>query len=167
MTIAASAPKTILKVFPERIARFAGQPQLPAARVEPSGLAGLWQRLFTSRSRTESWEPCEAFFDDQGLHLRMMPAGAESRAEFIAYAEMTQIVTLDVPVVLGRAPTWRRLYRVFTNRPGAAPHVEMTTMRSLDSVVSTLNCLKRLPATQHLQIPETSEVAAPQVGKRH
>ncbi|MNJ65417.1 hypothetical protein D3C77_614290 [compost metagenome] len=56
---------------------------------------------------------------------------------------------------------WWRQYQIHTRRPVENPHVEINTLRSLDSVVSVLNRLKRLPATRHIDIPAPTEMAPP------
>lgn len=135
-----------------------GQPEAGIACLALGVLAGVLA-LVPAKRRVEPRAELDAFFDEDGLHL---PAEVASRVDrFIPYAEMTRILTLDLPAQAGKTVVWWRQYQIHTRRPVENPHVEINTLRSLDSVVSVLNRLKRLPATRHIDIPAPTEMAPP------
>jgi hypothetical protein len=200
MTTADTAPKTIIKIFPETIGSFARTPaELPVPSAPPSAFRQLWKwlwlpllllsvpafllghleagiaclalgvillvlALMPAKRQIEPRTELDAFFDEDGLHL---PAENISLGEsFIPYTEMTRILTLDLPAQAGKTVVWWRQYQIHTRRALETPHVEINTRRSLDSVVSVLNRLKRLPSTRHIDIPPTVETAPPSGTKR-
>ncbi|HTO18203.1 MAG TPA: hypothetical protein VL129_03520 [Pseudomonas sp.] len=123
------------------------------------GVILLVLALLPAKRQVEPRAELDAFFDEDGLHL---PAEVVTLGDsFIPYAEMTRILTLDLPAQAGKTVVWWRQYQIHTRRPLEKPHVEINTLRSLDSVVSVLNRLKRLPTTRHIDIPPPVEAAPP------
>lgn len=115
--------------------------------------------LMPAKRKVEPRVELDAFFDEQGLHL---PAeAAPDGVTFIPYEDITRILTLDLPAQGGKLVVWWRQYQIHTRRPLDTPHVEINTLRSLDSVQSVLTRLKRLSATRHIDIPPTIETAPP------
>src|SRR5690606_18894426 len=104
----------------------------------------------------EPRQELDAHFDDEGLHLP-----AEAGVAFIPYADITRILTLDLPSQAGKRVVWWRQYQIHTRRDLANPHIETNTLRSLAQAPPVLNRLKRLPGTRHIDIPPTVETAPP------
>ena len=127
------------------------------------GVIVLVLALMPAKSNIQPRAELNAFFDEEGLHLpaEAAPAGVT----FIPYADITRILTLDLPAQAGKLVVWWRQYQVHTRRPGENPHIEINTQRSLDSVISVLNRLKRLPAARHIDFPAPVEAAPPAAAK--
>lgn len=190
-----TAPKTIIRIYPETIIGYSGTPPaLPAPSGGPGLLSRIWRwlwlpvllaaipafllgplvsgiaclglgvlllvlALLPTRRKLEPRVELDAYFDDQGLHLPAQAAPDNER--FIPYEDITRILTLDLPAQAGKLVVWWRQYQIHTRRPLANPHLQINTRRSLDTVVSVLNRLKRLPATRHIDIPPPTETAPP------
>lgn len=124
------------------------------------GVLALMLALAPARRTLEPRQELDAHFDDEGLHLP-----AEAGVAFIPYADITRILTLDLPSQAGKRVVWWRQYQIHTRRDLDNPHIELNTLRSLESVLSVLNRLKRLPGTRHIEIPPTVETAPPSGAK--
>lgn len=123
------------------------------------GVVTLVLALMPAKTAPQPRAELDAFFDEQGLHL---PAdAAPAGVTFIPYEDITRVLTLDLPSQAGKLVVWWRQYQVHTRRPIENPHIEINTLRSLDSVVSVLNRLKRLPATRHIDFPAPLEAPPP------
>lgn len=123
------------------------------------GVIALVLAMMPAKRKAEPRKELDAYFDEDGLHLPVSEAPAG--VTFIPYEEITRILTLDLPAQAGKLVVWWRQYQVHTRRSVENPHIEINTLRSLDSVVSVLNRLKRLPTTRHIDIPPPTETAPP------